>query len=284
VSERTLGHYRLESELGAGGMGVVYQATDSRLGRRVAIKVLHDAFAQDPERLARFDREARLLASLNHPNIAAIHGLDEADGVKFLVLEYVPGETLAERLAKGPLPFRQALEVGRQIAEALEAAHERGVVHRDLKPANIKITPDDKVKVLDFGLAKALEEAGPRGPEENSALITAEMTRAGTVMGTPAYMSPEQASGKAVDRRADIWAFGCVIYEALSGKRTLPGERTTDVLVGVLDREPDWSALPATTPENVRSLLRRCLTKEPQSRLHDVADARLEPRTRWPAA
>ena len=274
--EQTLGHYQLESQLGAGGMGIVYQATDTRLGRQVAIKLLHESFAKDPERLARFDREARLLASLNHSNIAAIHGLEEAGGVKFLVLEYAPGETLAALLAKGPLPFRQVLEVGRQIAEALEAAHEKGVIHRDLKPENIKITPEGKVKVLDFGLAKALEEARPAGGEAGTATITAEMTRAGTVMGTPAYMSPEQASGKAVDRRTDIWAFGCVMYEALTGKRTFPGDGTTDVLAGVLARDPDWGALPATTPENVRSLLRRCLTKDPQSRLHDIADARLE--------
>ena len=274
--EQTLGHYQLESQLGAGGMGIVYQATDTRLGRQVAIKLLHESFAKDPERLARFDREARLLASLNHSNIAAIHGLEEAGGVKFLVLEYAPGETLAALLAKGPLPFRQVLEVGRQIAEALEAAHEKGVIHRDLKPENIKITPEGKVKVLDFGLAKALEEARPHGGEAGTATITAEMTRAGTVMGTPAYMSPEQASGKAVDRRTDIWAFGCVMYEALTGKRTFPGDGTTDVLAGVLVRDPDWGALPATTPENIRSLLRRCLTKDPQSRLHDIADARLE--------
>ncbi len=276
MAEQTLGHYRLESQLGAGGMGVVYQATDSRLGRRVAIKVLHDTFANDPERLARFEREARLLASLNHANIAAIHGLDEAGGVKFLVLEYVPGETLAERLAKGPLPFKQALEVSRQIAEALESAHERGVVHRDLKPGNIKITPDGKIKVLDFGLAKALESARPGASDDDAATITAEMTSPGTVMGTPAYMSPEQASGRAVDRRTDIWAFGCVMYEALTGKRTFPGERTTEVLVRVLDHEPDWGGLPAATPENLRVLLRRCLAKDPEARLHDIADARLE--------
>ena len=276
MPEQTLGHYRLESQLGAGGMGVVYRATDTQLGRQVAIKLLHDSFAQDPERLARFGREAKLLASLNHSNIATIHGLEEANGVTFLVLEYVPGETLAQRLVKGPLPLRLALEVGRQIAEGIEAAHEKGVIHRDLKPANIKITPDGKVKVLDFGLAKALEEARPRGTEADAATIEADMTCAGTVMGTPAYMSPEQARGTPVDKRADIWAFGCVMYEALTGKRTFPGDSTTDVLVGVLDREPDWGALPATTPENVRSLLRRCLTKEPQSRLHDIADARLE--------
>jgi serine/threonine-protein kinase len=273
---QTIAHYRILEKLGEGGMGVVYQATDTQLGRQVAIKLLHDSFAKDPERLARFGREAKLLASLNHSNIAAIYGLEEAHGVKFLVLEYVPGETLAERLVKGPLPLRQALDVGRQIAEGLEAAHEKGVMHRDLKPANIKITPDGKVKVLDFGLAKALEEARPRGTGAEAATITAEMSRAGTVMGTPAYMSPEQASGQAVDRRTDVWAFGCVIYEALTGKRTFPGDRTTDVLVGVLDREPDWGALPAATPANVRLLLRRCLTKNPQSRLHDVADARLE--------
>ncbi len=276
MSDQVLGHYRLGSQLGVGGMGVVYEATDTRLGRTVAIKLLHDSFAQDPERLARFDREARLLASLNHPNIAAIHGLEEAHGVKFLVLEHAPGETLAERLVKGPVPLGEALELGRQIAEALEAAHEQGVIHRDLKPANIKITPGGKIKVLDFGLAKAFEDDRPRRSAAECATITAEMTTAGTIMGTPAYMSPEQASGKAVDRRADIWAFGCVMFETLTGTRPFPGDTTTEVLVGVLDRQPDWSALPAATPENVKVLLRRCLEKAPQSRLHDIGDARIE--------
>jgi serine/threonine-protein kinase len=264
VPEQTLAHYRIESELGAGGMGVVYQATDTRLGRRVAIKLLHEAGLKDPDRLARFDREARMLATLNHANIAAIHGLEESGGVKFLVLEYVPGDTLAQRLAKAPLPLKEALDLGRQVADALGAAHEAGVIHRDLKPANIKITPEGKVKVLDFGLAKALEVAQASACEETKT-IAADMTHPGMVMGTAPYMSPEQAKGKPVDRRTDIWAFGCVMYEALTGKRTFPGDSTTEILVGILDREPEWDALPVGTPENVKSLLRRCLTKDPRS-------------------
>lgn len=276
MPEQTLGHYKLESQLGAGGMGVVYQATDTRLGRQVAIKLLHESRLKDPEGRARFEREARVLASLNHPNIAAIHGLEEAGEVKFLVLEYVPGDTLAQRLAKAPLPLREVLDLGRQVSEALDAAHEAGVIHRDLKPANIKITPEGKVKVLDFGLAKALEAARPGAADVETATLTSEMTQAGVVMGTAPYMSPEQASGKPVDRRTDIWAFGCVMYEALSGKRTFPGDTTTEILVGILDREPEWAALPANTPENVKCLLRRCLTKDARSRLHDIGDARLE--------
>ena len=276
MPEQILGSYRVESQLGAGGMGVVYQATDTRLGRQVAIKMLHEASLNDPERLARFEREARLLATLNHSNIAAIYGLEEAREEKFLVLEYVPGDTLAQRLAKTRPSLKEVLDIGRQIADALAAAHEAGVVHRDLKPANIKITPEGKVKVLDFGLAKALEAARPGGTGAETATISPEMTQAGVVMGTAAYMSPEQASGKPVDRGTDIWAFGCVMYEALTGKRTFPGDTTTELLVGILDREPDWQALPADTPDNVKRLLRRCLEKDPHSRLHDIADARLE--------
>jgi len=276
MPEQILGNYRVESQLGAGGMGVVYQATDTRLGRQVAIKMLHEASLNDPERLARFECEARLLATLNHSNIAAIYGLEEAREVKFLVLEYVPGDTLAQRLAKARLPLKEVLDIGRQVADALAAAHEAGVIHRDLKPANIKITPEGKVKVLDFGLAKALEAARPGGTGAETETITPEMTQAGVVMGTAAYMSPEQASGKPVDRGTDIWAFGCVMYEALTGKRTFPGDTTTELLVGILDREPDWHALPADTPENVKRLLQRCLTKDLRSRLHDIADARLE--------
>jgi serine/threonine-protein kinase len=276
MTERTLGHYAVESQLGAGGMGVVYKATDTRLGRQVAIKMLHESYLKDPERRARFEREARVLASLNHPNIAAIHGIEEAGERKFLVLEYVPGDTLAQRLARGPLPPKEALDLGRQVADALGAAHEAGVIHRDLKPANIKITPEGKVKVLDFGLAKATEAAPAAAGGADAETITEEMTQAGVVMGTAPYMSPEQASGKPVDRRTDIWAFGCVMYEALSGKRTFPGETTTEILVGILDREPAWNVLPASTPENVKCLLRRCLSRDARSRLHDIADARLE--------
>jgi serine/threonine-protein kinase len=274
--EQILGNYIVKSQLGAGGMGVVYQATDTRLGRQVAIKMLHEASLNDPERLARFEREAQLLATLNHSNIAAIYGLEEAREIKFLVLEYVPGDTLAQLLAKARLPLKEVLNIGRQVADALAAAHEAGVVHRDLKPANIKITPEGKVKVLDFGLAKALEAARPGGTGAETMTISPEMTQAGVVMGTAAYMSPEQASGKPVDRGTDIWAFGCVMYEALTGKRTFPGDTTTELLVGILDREPDWHALPADIPENVKRLLRRCLEKDQHSRLHDIADARLE--------
>ena len=273
---QTLGHYKLGPQLGIGGMGVVYQATDTRLGRQVAIKLLHDSLLSDPAMLARFEREARVLASLNHPNIAAIHGLEEAGGVKFLVLEYVPGDTLSQRLARAPLPLKEALDLGRQVADALGAAHEAGVVHRDLKPANLKITAEGKVKVLDFGLAKAIEAARPRSADAETATMIPEMTEAGVVMGTVPYMSPEQASGKPVDRKTDIWAFGCVMYEVLSGKRTFPGRTATEILVGIMDREPEWGALPANTPENVKYLLRRCLTKDPRSRLHDIGDARLE--------
>ncbi len=273
---RTLGHYRVESRLGAGGMGVVYEATDTRLGRKVAIKLLHDTFVQDAERLARFEREARVLASLNHPNIAAIHGLEASEGQNFLVLEYVPGETLAERISKGPIPLKETLEIGRQVAEGLDAAHEKGIVHRDLKPANVKITPEGKVKVLDFGLAKATEATPPAGSGAETATITAEMTRAGVVLGTAAYMSPEQACGKPTDRRTDIWAFGCVLYEMLARKRTFAGDTTTEVLAALLEREPDWEALPVAVPDNVQCLLRRCLQKDLRSRLHDIGDARIE--------
>jgi serine/threonine-protein kinase len=272
MREQTLGHYKLESQLGAGGMGVVYLATDTRLGRQVAIKLLHESSLKDPERRARFEREARVLASLNHPNIAAIHGLEAAGEVMFLVLEYVPGDTLSQRLAKAPLPLREALDLGRQVADALDAAHEAGVIHRDLKPANLKITPEGKAKVLDFGLAKALEAEWPGAADGET---ETNLSRAGVVMGTVPYMSPEQASGRPVDRRTDIWAFGCVMYEALSGKRTFPGDTVAKILVGILDREPEWGALPANAPENV-TCVRRCLTKDPRSRLRDIGDARLE--------
>jgi serine/threonine-protein kinase len=271
---QTLGHYRVESELGAGGMGRVYLATDTRLERRVAIKVLHDASLEDQDRLARFEREARLLASLNHANIAAIHGLEQAGHVKFLVLEYVPGRTLAERIASGPLTVNDALDVARQVTEALEAAHQRGVIHRDLKPANVKITPDGQVKVLDFGLAKAL--AADEADSGIDARTAPDLTHIGVVMGTVGYMSPEQATGKVVDARTDIWALGCLLYEMLSGVRTFVGDSTTEILVHVLERDPNWSALPASTPANVRQLLRRCLAKDPRRRLHHAGDVRVE--------
>src|SRR5512136_3057616 len=224
---KTLGHYRIIEKLGAGGMGVVYRAEDKTLDRQVAIKVLPEAFTGDPERLARFAREAKLLASLNHPNIAAIHGLEEAEGKRFLVLELVEGETLAQRLSKGPLPVEEALGVCRQIAEGLEAAHEKGVIHRDLKPANVMIAGGDKVKILDFGLAKALYDEIQGVDSSQSPTVTEAMTRPGVFLGTAAYMSPEQAKGKSVDKRADIWSFGCVLFECLSGKRAFVGESIT---------------------------------------------------------
>ena len=266
---RQFGAYRIVSPLGAGGMGEVYRAHDSRLGRDVAIKALPVEFAQDPERLARFRREARTLASLNHPNIAAIYGLEESEEADFLVLELVEGETL-----RGALPVQTALERALQVAEALEAAHGKGIIHRDLKPANVKVTPQGTVKVLDFGLAKAIW-----GPEENrdlSQLTTAAgiASAAGHIVGTPGYMSPEQACGEAVDERTDIWAFGCLLYELLAGRRAFPGETLSDAIAAVLEREPDWQALPAKPPAKIRQLLRQCLEKDAGRRLHNIADAR----------
>jgi WD40 repeat protein/predicted Ser/Thr protein kinase len=273
---RTLGQYRVESKLGEGGMGVVYAGTDTRLGRKVAIKMLHPAVVQDAGRMARFQHEARVLASLNHANIAAIHGLEEADGRTFLVLEFVPGDTLADRLARGSLPLKEALNICRQIAEGVEAAHAQGIIHRDLKPANIKITPDGQVKVLDFGLAKAAALFSAADGLGDTATAAFEMTQAGVIMGTPAYMSPEQACGKVVDRGTDVWAFGCLLFETLTRRRTFAGETMTEVLAAVLERTPDWGALPASVPENVKCLLRRCLTKDRHSRLRDIGDARIE--------
>ena len=245
---KTIRHYKVIEKIGQGGMGVVYRAEDTNLSREVAIKVLPEQFTQDPQRLARFEREAKLLASLNHPNIAAIYGLEEADGVRFLALELVPGETLAERVAKGPVPVEEALEVCRQIAEGVEAAHEKGVIHRDLKPANVKVTPEGKVKILDFGLAKAFEAETPDADISQSPTLTEEMTRAGVILGTAAYMSPEQAKGEAVDKRADIFAFGCVLYELLTGTRTFDGKTITETLAKIPEGEPNWAALPDTTP------------------------------------
>jgi hypothetical protein len=270
------GRYRILDELGRGGMGKVYRAEDTSLSRRVAIKVVPDEFARDPERLARFEREARLLAALNHPHIAAIHGIEGWGGRRFLVLELAEGETLRDHLDKGPLPVEEALETCRQIAEGLEAAHAKGIVHRDLKPGNIMITPEGAIKILDFGLAKA--GGGDTTPVdiEKSPTITAQMTEPGVILGTAAYMSPEQARGRSADKRADIWAFGCVLYECLTGKRAFPGETVSDTLAQVLKGEPDWRALPAQTPANIRGLLRRCLRKNPKDRLHDIADARIE--------
>ncbi len=266
-----LGFYEIVAPLGAGGMGEVYRARDTRLGREVALKVLPEALAAEPERQARFEREARVLASLNHPSIATLYGFEEADGVRLLVLELVPGETLEERLARGPLAVEEALSLARQIADALEAAHAKGVVHRDLKPGNVKITPEERVKVLDFGLAKALQPTAAPDP-----YTSPTVTRAGAVLGTAAYMSPEQARGREVDRRADVWAFGCVLFAMLSGLRPFGGNTSPVTLAAVLRDEPDWSALPREVPPSVRRLLRLCLEKDPERRLRDAADIRLE--------
>ena len=272
---KTLSHYKIIEKIGQGGMGEVYRAEDTNLSREVAIKVLPEQFTQDPQRLARFEREAKLLASLNHPNIAAIYGLEEADGVRFLALELVPGETLADRVARGPLPVEEALEICRQIAEGMEAAHEKGVIHRDLKPANVKVTPEGQVKILDFGLAKAFEAEVPVTDISQSPTLTEEMTRAGVILGTAAYMSPEQARGKQVDKRADIFAFGCLLYELLTSKRAFGGETVTDTLAKVLEGEPDWRLLPGTIPSTIRFLMSRCLQKKPGKRLQHIDGARI---------
>jgi len=273
---KTLSHYKVIEKIGQGGMGEVYRAEDTNLSRDVAIKVLPEQFTKDPQRLARFEREAKLLASLNHPNIAAIHSFEHADDIHFLVLELVPGETLAERVAKGPVPVEEALEVCRQIAEGVEAAHEKGVIHRDLKPANVKVTPEGKVKILDFGLAKAFEAETPAADISQSPTLTEEMTRAGVILGTAAYMSPEQAKGKSVDKRADVFAFGAVLYELLTGKRAFEGETITETIAAVLKSEPDWDALPDTTPWRIQDLLLRCLQKDVHDRLDGIANLRIE--------
>jgi serine/threonine protein kinase/Tol biopolymer transport system component len=274
-----LGPYEIVGALGAGGMGEVYRARDTRLGREVALKVLPAEFAADAERMARFEREAKVLASLNHPNIASIYGFEDSSGAgapaRALVMELVEGQTLGERIAKR-LPLDEALPIAKQIAEGLEYAHERGIVHRDLKPANVKITPDGVVKILDFGLAKALEGDGAIGSDPASSPTMSRLaTQAGIILGTAAYMSPEQAKGKSVDRRADIWAFGCVLYEMLTGKKPFGGETITDILASVVRAEPDWAALPAGTPAAIPILLRRCLRKDAKQRLQAIGDARI---------
>ena len=273
-----IGPYRIDSLLGVGGMGEVYRARDTKLNRDVAVKILPPALATDPDRLARFKREAQVLASLNHPNIASIHGFEDSSGVHALVLELVEGPTLADRIARGPLPIDEALKIAKQIAEALEAAHEQGIIHRDLKPANIKVRDDDTVKVLDFGLAKALEPTGVASSSVTmSPTITSPaMTQAGIILGTAAYMSPEQAKGRPVDKRSDVWAFGCVLYEMLAGQRAFGGEEVSETLAHVLLKEPDWAALPADTPAPIRKLLARSLKKDRKLRLDSAAAARLE--------
>jgi serine/threonine-protein kinase len=262
-------------------MGEVYQATDSRLGRSIAIKLLPEAFTHDAERVSRFEREARVLASLNHPNIAAIHGVEESGGRKFLVMELVPGETLSERIRRGPIPVEESLGIAVQITEALEAAHEKGVIHRDLKPANIKVTPQGKVKVLDFGLAKAYEEETSNASLSNSPTISIAATQQGIILGTAAYMSPEQARGRDVDRRTDIFAFGAVLYEMLTGKQAFAGEDVTQTLARILEREPDWTRLPANVSPALRKVLRRCLEKNLKSRRSSASDVRIDIEEAW---
>src|SRR5262249_11343124 len=271
-----IGVYDVVAAIGAGGMGEVFRARDRTLNRDVALKVLPGAFALDPERMARFRREAQVLASLNHPNVAAIYGFDESSGVPALVLEFVDGPTLADRIAQGPAPVGEALAIARKIAEALEAAHEQGIVHRDLKPANIKLRPDGTVKVLDFGLAKALDQdaSGSSLVSLSPTITTPAMTRMGVILGTAAYMSPEQAKGRATDKRSDVWAFGCVLYEMLTGTRAFDGEDATEVVAAIVRGEPDWSALPADVPDHSRLLLRRCLEKDRGKRVSDISTAR----------
>ncbi len=270
-----IGQYEVLAAIGAGGMGEVYCARDTKLDREVAIKVLPPAFARDPERLARFQREAKFLASLNHPNIASIYGLEDSGNIRALIMELVEGPTLADRIKAGFISIDEALPISKQICDALEYAHERGVVHRDLKPANIKLSRDDSVKILDFGLARFVQGEAEATGVGDSPTLSEMATRAGVLLGTAGYMSPEQAKGKAVDRRADIWAFGCVLYEMLTRKRAFPADTTTETLAAVLKNEPDWSLLPATTAVRVRILLQRCLQKDPKQRLRDIGDARI---------
>jgi Tol biopolymer transport system component len=272
-----LGAYEILTLIGSGGMGEVYRARDSRLNRDVAIKVLPAQVAADHDRLARFEREAQVLASLNHPNIAQIHGVDDSSGTPALVMELVEGATLADRIAKGPIPLDEALPIAKQIADALEAAHEQGIIHRDLKPANVKVRPDGTVKVLDFGLAKAFDPTASSGAGATmSPTLSIHATQAGIILGTAAYMAPEQARGKAVDKRADIWAFGCVLFEMLTGRRAFDGGDISTTLAAVLKTDPDWQLLPVTTPTGLRRLLVRCLKKDPKDRLQAVGDARVE--------
>ncbi len=263
----TLAHYEIKQHIGSGGMGDVYQATDTKLGRSVAIKLLPEAFAQDSERVKRFQREARVLASLNHPNIGAIHGIEQVDDRIFLVLELIQGETLADRIQRGPVPLDEALGIAGQIADALEAAHDFGIVHRDLKPANVKVTPNGRVKVLDFGLAKALAADEAESRIGDSPTMSLAATQRGVILGTAAYMSPEQARGKPADRRSDIWAFGVILYEMVTGRRLFQGEDLTDTLAAVVREKPDLSAAPSA----VRPALEKCLVKDPKKRLRHIS-------------
>src|SRR6202049_3204509 len=272
-----LGMHKILALIGVGGMGEVYKAHDTKLRRDVAIKVLPASFARDADRLARFRREAQLLASLNHPNIATIYNIEDSNNTTYLVMELVSGETLADRVKRdGAVPVEESITIAKQIAEALEAAHEKGIIHRDLKPANVKVTPEGKVKVLDFGLAKAF--AGDTTTEDmsNSPTLSMAATMQGVILGTAAYMSPEQAKGKAVDKRKDIWAFGAVLYELLTGKPAFHGEDVGDILASVVNTEPEWSRLPEATPAAIRTLLRRCMRKDKRQRLQDATGVRIE--------
>ena len=272
------GPYELSTRIGTGGMGEVYRATDTKLKRDVAVKVLPAGLATDAERLERLQREAQILASLNHPNIAHIYGIEDTGGSTALVMELVEGATLADRIAQGPISFDEALPIAKQIAEALEAAHGQGIIHRDLKPANVKVRPDGAVKVLDFGLAKTMEPSRVASGElpDSPTITSPAFTAAGLILGTAAYMPPEQARGKPLDRRADVWAFGCVLYEMLAGRQAFPGETVSDTFAAILGSQPDWNALPASTPARLRWLMRRCVEKDRNRRLHDIADARIE--------
>jgi serine/threonine-protein kinase len=271
-----LGPYEILAPLGTGGMGEVYRARDTKVGREVALKVLPDSLGHDPERLSRFEHEAHVLGALNHPHIAHIYGVEDSTGVPALVIELVEGPTLADRIAQGPFSIDEALPIAKQIAEALEAAHEQGIIHRDLKPANIKVRADGTVKVLDFGLAKAFDPSASGAGRTMSPTLSVHATHAGTILGTAGYMAPEQARGKAVDRRADIWAFGCVLYEMLTGRRAFEGDDISTTLAAVLNTDPDWQLLPPTTPRGLRQLLVRCLKKDPRDRLQAIGDARTE--------
>ena len=272
-----LGPYEITAQIGVGGMGEVYRATDTKLKRDVAVKVLPESLATDPERLARFQREAEVLASLNHPNIAAIYGLEDSADTKALVMELVDGPTLADRISQGAIPVDEALPIAKQIAEAFEAAHEQGIIHRDLKPANVKVRPDGTVKVLDFGLAKAMEPTGAMSPSmsQSPTITTPAMTQAGMILGTAAYMSPEQAKGRPIDRRSDLWPLGCVLFEMLSGVRAFEGEDIADTLGNVLKVEPNWDTLPSTIPPRIRQATRACLQKNPKQRLDSAQGLRL---------
>jgi len=272
---KTISHYKVLEKIGEGGMGVVYRATDTKLNRDVALKILPERFASDSQRMGRFQREAQVLASLSHANIGHIYGIEDAGATKALVLELIEGPTLADRIAQGPIPVEEALKIALQITEGVETAHEKGIIHRDLKPANIKITPEGQVKILDFGLAKALEGEMPPTDISHSPTLSQAATQAGVLLGTAAYMSPEQARGKPVDKRTDIWAFGAVLFEMLTGRRIFEGEDVTDTLASVLKSDPEWNALSAGTPSVVRRLLQRCLMRDVQQRLRDIGEARI---------